>query len=227
VWRPVIARLDRDDVVALALPGFGCAAPAGFVATKEAYVAWLLDALHRIDGPIDLVGHDWGAILVVRAVSLEPALVRTWASGGAPIDADYVWHELAQIWQMPGVGEQAMEAATPEALVEGLVAAGVPRDAACESARHVDAEMKRCILALYRSALRVGAEWQPDLARVTAPGLVLWGSEDPYAAAELGARLALNTKARFVSLAGCSHWWQLQRPDEVAHELRAHWASTG
>jgi pimeloyl-ACP methyl ester carboxylesterase len=58
------------------------------------------------------------------------------------------------------------------------------------------------------------------VARITAPGLVLWGQNDPYAAVEFGARLAARTGARFVSFEGCGHWWQLERPDEVAQELR-------
>jgi pimeloyl-ACP methyl ester carboxylesterase len=52
---------------------------------------------------------------------------------------------------------------------------------------------------------------------------VLWGERDPYAAPRFGARLAERTGARFVSLPGCSHWWQLERPDDVADELRRFW----
>ena len=175
VWRAVLAHLVRRDVVTLSLPGFGCPAPAGFDATKEAYVRWLLDEPAGQPGPIDVVGHDWGALLVVRAVSLAPRGVRSWAVGAA------------------------------------------------ETARHVDPTMKRSILALYRSAVHVGREWYEDLARITAPGLVLWGEHDPYAAARFGARLAERTGARFVCLAGCSHWWPLERPDAVAEELERFW----
>jgi len=85
--------------------------------------------------------------------------------------------------------------------------------------------MKRCILALYRSAVNTGSEWEPDLGRVRAPGLVLWGEKDPYAAARFGARLAERTGARSVSFPGCSHWWQLERPDEVARELQRLWVA--
>jgi pimeloyl-ACP methyl ester carboxylesterase len=55
---------------------------------------------------------------------------------------------------------------------------------------HVDDTMKRCILVLYRSAIHVGLEWTEDLARITAPGLVLWGEADPFADSRFGARLA-------------------------------------
>ena len=83
--------------------------------------------------------------------------------------------------------------------------------------------MKACIVTLYRSAVDVGREWTSDLARVSAPGLVLWGEKDPYAASRFGARLAERTRARFVSLPGCAHWWQLERPSEVAAELESFW----
>jgi len=224
VWRALIQRLRRDDVVTLSLPGFGCGIPAGFDCTKEAYCEWLFGELRRIEGPIDLVGHDWGALLAVRAVSLEPILVRTWAAGGAPLDAEYEWHRAAKLWQTPEVGEQVMEKLTPEALVSALVAAGVPQPEATSAAEHVDSTMKRSILALYRSAVRAGSEWEGDLSRVQAPGLVLWGENDPYAAPVFGSRLASRTRARFAAFPACSHWWQLERAGEVAKELEALWS---
>ena len=224
VWRALIGRLRRDDVVTLSLPGFGCEIPPGFDCSKEAYCDWLLSEVDNVGGPVDLVAHDWGALLALRVASLEPTLIRTWAVGGAPLDPEYEWHKVAKLWQTPEVGEQVMETITPEALAPGLVAAGVPAEAAAEAARHVDATMKASILALYRSGVRVGAEWEHGLARVGARGLVLFGADDPYAAPVFGSRLASRTGARFVTYAECGHWWQLQRPGEVAKELEALWA---
>ncbi len=223
VWEAVISRLKRKDVVTQSLPGFGCSVPAGFSATKEAYVDWLLGQLAALQGPIDLVGHDWGGLLVVRAVSVRPDAVRSWAAGGAPLDREYVWHQAARAWQKPGMGEKVMAGMTAEGLAAALVAAGVPVADAAETAAHVDPAMKDCILTLYRSAVRAGDEWEDDLKRVSAPGLALWGEKDPYAAVEFGARLAEKTRARFVSFPGCSHWWQLERPGEVVGELERFW----
>jgi pimeloyl-ACP methyl ester carboxylesterase len=79
VWNTLLPRITRKDVVAPSLPGFD--------ATTEAYVDWLLGELARQSGPIDLVGHDWGALLVTRAVSLRPGAVRSWAVGAAPLVA--------------------------------------------------------------------------------------------------------------------------------------------
>jgi len=225
VWDGVVSRLDRQDVVTLSLPGFGCAAPSGFTATKEAYVDWLVGQLVALTGPIDIVGHDWGALLTVRAVSVRPTLVRSWAAGGAPLDREYVWHQAAQAWQTPGMGEKVMAGMTPETMQAALVGAGVPPADAATTAAGVDDTMKRCILALYRSAIHAGAEWEDDLRRITAPGLVLWGEKDPFASVRFGERLAEKTRARFAIFPGCSHWWQLERPAEVAAGLQRHWAS--
>jgi pimeloyl-ACP methyl ester carboxylesterase len=35
VWRSVVGRLRRDDVVTLSLPGFDCEIPSGFDCSKE------------------------------------------------------------------------------------------------------------------------------------------------------------------------------------------------
>jgi pimeloyl-ACP methyl ester carboxylesterase len=96
VWDGVRKHLGRSDVKALALPGFGVPLPAGFQASKEAYVDWITGELEKEDGPVDLVGHDWGCILVARVASLRPDLVRTWAGGDGPVSAAYVWHPWAR-----------------------------------------------------------------------------------------------------------------------------------
>jgi pimeloyl-ACP methyl ester carboxylesterase len=223
VWHAVLPRLGRPDVLTLRLPGFGAPVPPGFDATKDAYAAWLVEQIAAHEGPVDLVGHDWGALLVLRAACLEPDRVRTWAAGAAPLDADYVWHRAAQLWQTPDVGEKVMEGLTPSVLEEALTAAGVPAGDARAAAAHLDDTMKRCILRLYRSAIKVGEEWGRDLARLQAPGLVLWGERDPYAPPVWGERLAKRTNARLVTFAGCSHWWPLERPAEVAALLTRHW----
>ena len=100
----------------------------------------------------------------------------------------------------------------------------MPPDDAREAAARLDETMKASILRLYRSAVAVGREWGPDLARLRAPGLLLWGAADPYAGPEWGERLAKATGARLVVLPGCSHWWSLERPAEVAAEITAFWS---
>ena len=75
------SHLTRTDVVAPNLPGFDAPLPAGFGATKEEYVDWVIGEIEKVGEPVDLVGHDWGSIIVLRVTSVRPDLVRTLACG--------------------------------------------------------------------------------------------------------------------------------------------------
>ena len=77
LWDPLVAELARagvDDVVRLSPPGFGVPLPSGFPATVTAYRDWLTGELERFEGPVDLLGHDWGSGHVVTAVMARPEL---------------------------------------------------------------------------------------------------------------------------------------------------------
>jgi len=80
------SHLSRRDVLAPSLRRFGVPTPPGFQPTKEIYVEWLIGEIEGVGAPVDLVGHDWGSLLVQRVVSLRPDLIRTWACGDGPFD---------------------------------------------------------------------------------------------------------------------------------------------
>jgi pimeloyl-ACP methyl ester carboxylesterase len=225
VWNTVIPHLSRKDVVALALPGFDSPVPPGFKATKEEYVDWIIQQLERESEPVDLVGHDWGCLLTARVASLRPDLVRTWAGGGGPVNKDYVWHPLAKIFQTPGAGEKFLADLDPQQFSHQLESLGVPPSYAIEAVQQMDDLMKQCILQLYRSAVNVGAEWQPDLKNVSCPGLVLWGNGDDACPVDFADRLAVDLDAARVLKLDTGHWFELERPADVANALNEHWAA--
>ncbi|MGH7895527.1 MAG: alpha/beta fold hydrolase [Candidatus Binatia bacterium] len=227
LWDKMREHLSRKDVLAPDLPGFGVDTPPGWTATKEAYVDWLIGQLEHAGEPVDLVGHDWGSLLVQRAVSLRPDLIRTWACGNGPIDRDYVWHDLAQQWQTPGVGEAVMEALAGGPMIEALVAGGVPAEVAPEVVSHVDARMKACILALYRSAVKVGVEWEDGVAQIRRPALVLWARDDPFVASRYAERLAKRVGGQLHFFENCGHFWPHERPAETAAALEMFWRGQG
>jgi pimeloyl-ACP methyl ester carboxylesterase len=89
IWHSLRRLLGRDSV-ALALPGFATPRPAGFTATKDAYAEWLADALSRIEQPIDLVGHDVGALISLRVATVfEISAVIVGANGFKRIEAAF------------------------------------------------------------------------------------------------------------------------------------------
>lgn len=235
LWNGVRAHLGGDSV-ALDLPGFGGPRPDGFGATKDEYADWLTDALSVFDGPVDLVGHDWGAGLVLRVVTAYDVPVRSWAVDvGAVFHPGYVWHDLAQVWQTPGVGEERMAAAraagpgSPHGLAAFLRAAGAPdSDAAAIEAAYGET-MMGCILDLYRSAVpNPYADWGPELARPgRAPGMVLHPTADEYDDGVASAEVAASLGARVERLEGVGHWWMLQDPEAGAAVLRRFWSSLG
>jgi pimeloyl-ACP methyl ester carboxylesterase len=231
VWEHLRAELTRSDVVTPQLPGFGCPRPPGFGATKEEYTQWLISELETLaaQGPVDLVGHDWGGGFVVRVVSTRPDLVRSWVTdAGAIGDINFEWHDFAKIWQTPGEGEQFFEqqmAGSPEERGSVFEMFGVPADRAVALASETDDVMAQSILALYRSAIDVGREWGPDFKNIPKPGLVLIPTEDPFLSTAGAETSASRAGASLQRLEGIGHWWMLQDPAQGAQVLESFWAS--
>src|SRR5271157_100699 len=131
LWQQVIDHVDRDDVVALDLPGFREPPPAGWTGTKDDYVDWLIEQIeseHARTGPVHLVGHDWGCLLTLRAASLRPELLRSVAAGNGPIDEHWPLHSFWRVWNIPGEGERFMESFSAEQVAAMLQQAGFPPD---------------------------------------------------------------------------------------------------
>jgi pimeloyl-ACP methyl ester carboxylesterase len=222
IWSPLRDQLGGDDVVAIALPGFGVAVPEGFPATKEAYVDWLVRQVEALGEPVDLVGHDWGGILVARLADTRPDLVRTWVTDAPAVLPEWEWHQMAVVWQTPEVGEEFMAAwaaQTPAEVAAGFAAMGIPDDAALEMATAIDEPMRACILAFYRSAVDVGTEWALGKAAASRPALVVEASDDPFRPDGIMERLRERVGGEIARLDGCGHWWMLQRPAEAARAL--------
>ncbi len=219
IWHDMIEHLDADDVVTLSPPGFGAPVPDGFGATSDDYLDWLVGELENIDGPVDLLGHDWGGGHVMRVAMNRPDLIRSWIMDIAGcFDPEYVWHDAAQGWQTDGVGEEAVAAMAgapleaKEAQFEGL---GMSKDAAKDVAAAVNDDIAACILKLYRSAA------QPFMAQLgeslgdakARPGLVIIATEDHYTGGEtLARRSAERAGAEVALLEQLGHWWMCQDP---------------
>lgn len=235
LWRALVESLSArgiDDVTLLSPPGFGAPVPTDWEPTQTHYSDWLVAELEALGGNVDLVGHDWGAGHVYGALAKRPDLLRSWAADCAGlIHPDYVWHDMAQLWQTPDAGEQAVAAMTAGSLDErtaGLVELGIRADVAAEIAAAQDDEMSRCILALYRSAAQPAMRELGLRLRSTAqrPGLVLIASEDPYAGtAEMAGDVASMLGAKTVTLEGQGHWWMFDGAQAAADALVEHWAA--
>ena len=235
LWRTLIDALAArgcSDVVTVSPPGFGTPRPDGFGATAQDYRRWLIGELEALDGPIDLVGHDWGAGHVYGVLADRPDLIRTWAADCVGlIHPDYEWHDAAQLWQTPEVGEQvvaAMFEGDDGTRIERMTGLGIPGDIAADIVPWQNDEMAQAILDLYRDAAQ---PVMADLGRrlVTTelpPGLVIHATEDHYAGtADMIRHMTDELGAATSTLEGEGHWWMFSGADAAADALVAHWAS--
>ena len=226
IWDQLSKELRRDDVVCLSPPGFGAPVPDGFGATMAEYQNWLAGELEALGEPVHLVGHDWGGGHVMNVVLSRPDLVRSWVIDVIGLyDPEYVWHDLAQVWQTPEAGEELVDSmmkATVEEKVERFGALGMPAEAARQLADAQNDEMGRCILALYRSAT------PPDMQQVrhnlpaaaARPGLSILATEDHFVGSEeLRRRAATRAGASTEVLTGLGHWWMLEDPARGAEVI--------
>lgn len=232
IWGPLVAALERrgvGDIVTLSPPGFGAPVPDGFRATPAGYVEWLADAIRPLPAPVDLVGHDWGAGHAMGLVAAHPELVRSWAVDIVGLlHPDYVWHDMAQVWQTPGDGEAAIDAMVALGIDErtqAYLGLGLPEDIARDLAAAMTADMGRCILELYRGgaqpALRQLADRLAEVRR--PPGLALDAAEDAYVSSSYATPVAERFGMEVLHLAGQHHWWMVQDPEPAADGLVAFW----
>jgi pimeloyl-ACP methyl ester carboxylesterase len=229
IWDGIRQRIDREST-ALSLPGFGNPRPEGFGASKEDYLDWLLGELDAISGPIDLVGHDWGAILTCRVAHAHGDRLRSYAFDcGNVSHPDYEWHAFAQIWQTPGEGEAFFEAQAGSSVEEraaGLAALDVPLTGATEMAEASTPDMSSCILDLYRSATpNPHHHWGP-LATSPATGLVLHPTRDPFSDEPRARQVAAALGAGFETF-DAGHFWPYEAPDLAADVLQRFWDGLG
>ena len=94
----------------------------------------------------------------------------------------------------------------------------------------VNADMVRCILALYRSAVQPAMRnWGAQLEQAAArPGLVIAAANDSYVGGiERAQRAAARAQARCVVLEGRGHWWMCEDPAGSARVLDEFFATLG
>lgn len=234
IWRPLVETLalrDVDNVVAVSPPGFGSPVPDGFVPSMAAYTGWLTSELEAIGGDIDIVGHDWGAGHVYGLLDTRPDLVRTWAIDIAGIiHRNYEWHDMAQAWQTPDIGEQViagMTGGTVEERAALFVGLGLPDDIAADLAVALNEQMGRCILPLYREAAQPAMSELGDrvVSAERPPGLVIDATADEYVPTSLSNEMAARLDAEVLRLEDRGHWWMTRDVDTVADGLIAFWAA--
>lgn len=217
MWRPFVARTGG---VAPDLPGFGTSAkPSSGDYSFRALARWLTDYTREMER-FSLVMHDWGGLGLITAMERPEAIERLVLINTVPFLPGYRWHVLARIWRTAVAGELFMGLSSKWGLARiarmqarTKLPDDVVRQATEEIWEHFDQGTQRAILRLYRSAPEpVLAEAGRDLGRITAPALIVWGTEDPYLPSDFGrlyaASLGGPTELEMVENAGHWPWWE-------------------
>lgn len=226
MWRGVIPELAKDRLVlAPDLKGLGDSEPRGPYDIPTLVRELVALARHEVDGPVDVVGHDWGGTLAVVMARRNPELVRRLVVVNAPyryVDYARAWHML--LFSVPAVPEVLMRAGGERAVdlmvKAGWRAARTLEPSVLEHYRQAYAPPERvgAMLGYYRTATR------PRVARTVArllrpagvrreggvseprgegaePGpaersLVLWGARDPVLPVPVGEAVVRDLGAR-------------------------------
>ena len=238
VWRHLLPELRRDRMVIVPdLKGLGGSESAGpyDVATLVQELAALV--LHEVDGPVDVLGHDWGGSLALALAGSRPELVRRLAVISAPyrsVDLLHAFHlPLLALPALPealfaAAGERILRQAfryawrSPEPLDEAAIAEYL--------AAYADPARVQAMLGYYRAMVRPRVWRALGLSRDGAPVpphvhadrmLVVWGAADPVLPLPVGEAVQrdLGPDARLVTLPGVGHFPLEEAPEEATRVL--------
>jgi pimeloyl-ACP methyl ester carboxylesterase len=252
-WEPQLDALADAGWRAVApdLRGFGGTdAPKGVDAYAMPHLVADVEGLISALGEdqVDLIGHDWGALVGWPFVSRHPGMVRSWTSlsvphpsalarasgldGNPTPDADQqARSSYIGLFQKTGKAETVLLENGAERL-RAMYKFGPNPDAI--PAETVDAFIRgfqragrlTAGLNYYRANLKPAAyaAYPPCPDPITPPTLLLWGDEDPA----LGRKGVEETAAlvagpyRLIVLEGAGHWLQFERADEVSRAIVEH-----
>jgi pimeloyl-ACP methyl ester carboxylesterase len=189
-------------------------------------IAGLVEALGRHETIV--IGHDWGGYVAWHFAMLHPQMVRKAAFLNIPhplrmLKALRTFKQLKKSWyvfffQLPRIAERY---ASKDDFASMRATFRVNRFSAEETEKHVDALRVPGALtgamSYYRAAVRRAVtRRQPEIRRIEAPVLVIWGDKDRY----LGNEMASPPQkwvphARVVHIDDATHWVHQDAPEAV------------
>lgn len=227
-WRDLMPDLAKDRVVlAPDLKGLGLSEARSpyDVATVAAELAALV--MHEVDGPVDVVGHDFGGSIALGLAGARPDLVRRLVDISGP----YRKVNLARAFHIPLLSLPALPEIAFRAGGRRIVRAmfdyawkaqeRLPEDVLTHYLdSYDDPAQVEAMLGYYRAATRpkVAAAMQSLLGQGNPPAgpprvrversLVVWGAADPVLPLSDGESVVsdLGATSTMLSLPGVGHW---------------------
>ena len=235
LWDAVALRLAAAGVHVIAVDQRGCGlsdAPDGagryHIDRLVGDAAGLLRAL-GVREPVQVIGHDWGAVVTWCLAITRPEMVRSAVAISVGHPTEYARAGLEQKrkglytigWQFPVLAERWLAANDWARMRHWLRQHPDPESCLCQLARP---GRLTAGLNWYRANLRsmLLQAWPP----CTVPMLGVWGSEDHCLAEDQMARSGRRVSGpwRYERIEGAGHWLPLERPEQIA-DLAHGWFS--
>ena len=230
-WEPLMEILAKDRAcLAPDLKGLGQSEAKGpyDIPTLAGELAALV--LHEFDGPVDIVGHDWGGSLALALAGARPELVRRLVIEAAPYrEVDPLRSSYMAVAALPLLpdgmfllgGERLIrlvwstcwKAPGQSPLLDEYVAAYAPTERWSAMLGYYRAVMRPRLLRMLR-----GEKPRSGLPRVKVErALVVWGTDDPPMPLHVGEAVVrdLGPEATMLTVPGIGHWPHEEAPDVV------------
>jgi pimeloyl-ACP methyl ester carboxylesterase len=245
-WTDLMDELrPRLDCEAIDLPGFGDSRPRPdgrySISALAQTVATLIERQGR--GPVHLIGNSLGGAVSLKVAAKRPWLVRslTLISPALPDASPRLDLVRFPLMSAPRLGNWALANfqkipaerrvlnvlhtcySDPSLVHPARFAAEVADLAHRDSLSYAAAALIGCVRSLTVESLKAGrmSPWR-DAALVTAPTLVLYGSDDRVVSPRMAGRAARSFRgSRVVVLPRAGHVAQMERPAAVAAEIAA------
>ena len=213
------------------------AAPAGRRAYRVGELVGDVLALADAAGAarVDVVGHDWGALVAWEAAARHPERVRSLCALSVPhpravrraltSSAQLLRSSYVLWFQLPRLPELAFGIGAGRALARGLERSGLDAETAGRyGARAARRQAMTGPLNWYR-ALPFGVAELPGPVRV--PTTFVWGARERFVTRSAAEHCGAWVEApyRFVELPGATHWLPTTATAEVAAVLAEHLAA--
>jgi pimeloyl-ACP methyl ester carboxylesterase len=184
------------------------------------------DIATSLAGPVHVVGHSFGGLVVATAVSSRPDLfasVALVACGLGPL-SEPLASSLAPFLFIPD-GTPSREVWQIRLQAQGPLDPGLSP----EIATFVQEKFIASPLAAMKAKLRIllaGSDLTADLAATGKPFYVATGEFDDYWALERQREVAYALGTSLHLLAGCGHSPNVDDPEQLARELGQFWTSS-
>jgi pimeloyl-ACP methyl ester carboxylesterase len=243
-WTDLMALLgDRLDCDAVDLPGFGDSPPRPDGRYTIAAQAQTVIALIEKRGPVHLIGNSLGGAVCVKVAAARPELIKTLTLISPALPDPHPRMDLVRfpVMSVPWFGPRLarkLRTLPAERRVADVIATcfSDPRSFAPDRFAAEVTELTRRDALSWPPAVLVGSArtltaeslrfgrgsaWR-DVAKITAPALVIYGADDPLVKARMAGRAARAFRtARIVVMPRTGHLAHMEHPAVVAAEIRS------